>query len=244
MSSLLSPLVRAGKKTIGSVSQGTLFDELVAIPVKYAPLTPLYRSNLDAIDEKINTFASRHNATTNSPKVQNILTNFNILLAFYRLRAIADPVAREAEYGRVFNIEFPKKKQPGSTNRDDGTLAKSYNEILKINGIVNREISSDPVLVKRRENALARVVAIEIERTKAIADAKAEEMVQAGEAPNKEAALAWLKMEPGPRAAKKLEYRMSKISRLGGARRRQTRRKQAKAKAKGKGRGKKSTRRR
>ena len=242
MSSLLSPLVRAGKKVIGSVSQGTLFDELVDIPVKYAPLTPLYRSNLDAIDEKIKTFASRHNATTNSPKVQNILTNFKILLAYYRLRAIADPVAREAEYGRVFNIEFPKRIQPGSTNRDDGTLARSYNEILRINGIVNREIGSDPVLVKQRENALARVTAIEIEKTQAILKAKAKEMVQAGEAPNEEEAFDWLKMAPGPRAAKKLEYRMSKIPRLGGARRRQTRRKQAKGKGKAKGR--KSTRRR
>ena len=238
MSSLLSPLVRAGKKVIGSVSQGTLFDELVDIPVKYAPLTPLYRSNLDAIDEKIKTFASRHNATTNSPKVQNILTNFKILLAYYRLRAIADPVAREAEYGRVFNTEYTNRIQPGSTNRDDGTLAKSYNEILKINGIVNREISSDPVLVKQRKNALARVIAIETEKTQAILKAKAEEMAQAGEAPNKEEAFAWLMMEPGPRAAEMLKYRMSKIPRLGGARRRQTRRKQAK------GKGKKSTRRR
>ena len=240
MSSFLSTAVRAGKKVIGSVSQGTLFDELVAIPVKYGPLTPSYRSNLDAIAEKIKTFASRHNATTNSPKVQNILTNFNILLAFYRLRAIADPVAREVEYGRVFNDEYTKKKQPGSTDPADGTLAKSYNEILKINGIVNSEIRDDPDLVKRRKNAQARANAIEAERKKTIAAAKAKQMVQAGEAPNEEAALAWLKMEPGPRAAEMVKYRMSKIPLLGGARRRQTRRKHAK----GKGKGKKSTRRR
>jgi hypothetical protein len=134
---------RSIKRTLGIVSQGTLFDELMYINKSFAPRTAIRTTKLQQFEKKLDAFAET--AAAASPKVHQIVINMRVLLAYYKARSMTNAFERNQEYYRLHKEEMIKVKQrlPGEEKKE-GSLHKSAVAVYSADIQLYEELLRDP----------------------------------------------------------------------------------------------------